>query len=66
MQLDEGELGRVVDGDEHVKLSLLGADFGDVDVDVADWVGLEAFLGGLLAIGVGQAGDAMALQAAMQ
>ena len=36
MQLDEGELGRAVDRDQQVKLALLGSDFREVDVEVAD------------------------------
>jgi hypothetical protein len=35
-------------------------------VEVADWVGLEALAGGLVAVGFGQARDAVALEAAMQ
>jgi hypothetical protein len=49
-----------------VQLAGLGADLGDVEVEVADWVGSEAPLGGVGAVGIGQAGDAVALQAAVQ
>ena len=34
LHLDEGELGGPVDGDEEVKLALLGANLGDIDVEV--------------------------------
>ena len=44
VQFDEGELGRAVDRHEQVELALGGADFGDVDVEVADRVGLELVL----------------------
>ncbi len=36
MQLDEGELGRPVDGDKEVELAFLCSDFGNVDVKVAN------------------------------
>src|SRR5215204_3333218 len=49
-----------------VELAGLGADLGDVEVEVADRVGLEALLARSLALGAGQAGDAVALQAAVQ
>jgi hypothetical protein len=35
VQLGEGELAGAVDGDEQVELALLGADLGDVEVEVA-------------------------------
>src|SRR6202011_4367866 len=41
-------------------------DLGDVDVEVADWVRLELVLVGLVAVDLRQAGDAVALQAAVQ
>jgi hypothetical protein len=63
VQPGEGELRRAVDGHEQVQLALLGADLGDVEVEVADRVGLEALLARSLALGVGQAGDAMAPEA---
>ena len=60
--------------DEQPQLALLGADLGDVrrtpwfdvDVEVADRVGLEALLAWSFGVGKGQAGDAVALQAAVQ
>lgn len=41
MKLNEGELARAVDGNEQVELALFGADLCDVDVEVADRVGLK-------------------------
>ena len=41
VHLDEGELRGPVDGDEKVKLALLGADLRNIDVEVADRVGHE-------------------------
>ena len=43
MQFDKGELRRTVDGDEEVELTLFCPDFGDVDMEEADRVGLELF-----------------------
>jgi len=42
VKLDEGELARAVDGHEEVKLAFLRSHLGDVDVEVADRIGLEA------------------------
>jgi short-subunit dehydrogenase involved in D-alanine esterification of teichoic acids len=47
-------------------VAFLGADLGDVDVEVADRIDLEFALVGLVAIDLRQARDAVALQAAMQ
>ena len=66
MQFDEGELRGAVDGDEHVQLALLGPHLGDVDVEVADRIGLELLLRRLVAFDIGQAADAVALQTAVQ
>jgi hypothetical protein len=66
VQFDEGELAGAVDGDEEVEFALLGADLGDVDVEVADWVALELALVRLVAVDLGKARDAVALKAAMQ
>src|ERR1700757_2730920 len=44
VQLGEGELRGPIDGDEEVEPALGGADFGDVDVEVADRIGLELTL----------------------
>ena len=66
MQFDEGELRGSVDGDEEIKLAFRGAHFSDVDVKVADRVGLEFLLGGLVAFDIRQSADPVALQAAMQ
>lgn len=42
MQLNEGELARSVDGYEQTELALFGADLGNIDVELADRIGLEA------------------------
>ena len=66
MQLDERELGGPVDGHEEVKLTLLGSNLGDVDVEEAERIGLELPLGGLLTLDAGQPGYAMPLQTTVQ
>src|SRR5436189_2917319 len=66
MQLDKGELGRAIDRDQPVKLALLGSDFREVDVEVADRVAFELGASRLVAVGVGQARDAVAVEATGQ
>ena len=66
MQLNKGKLARAVDGHEQVQLALFGADLRDVDVEVADQVGLEARGLGFVAVDIRQAADAVTLQTAMQ
>src|SRR4051794_37452295 len=66
VQFRKGKLTRAVDGYKEVELALLRPHLGDVDVEVADRIRLEPLLGGLVALGLGQARDAMPLQAAMQ
>lgn len=41
MQLDEGKLGRSVDGHEQIDFAFLCSDFGDIDVEVADRIAFE-------------------------
>src|SRR5688572_19602458 len=48
------------------QLAFFGADFGDVDVEVAEGIGREAFSLGLVAFDLRQPIDAVPLQAAMQ
>src|SRR4051794_22530825 len=61
MQLNKGELGRAVDGDQQIELALFGSDFREVDMEEADRVALELGAPRLVAVGVGQARDAVAL-----
>ena len=49
-----------------MELALLRADLRDVDVEVADRVGLEARTLGLVTIDIRQSADAVTLQAAVQ
>jgi len=43
-QLHEGKLARAIDGDVEVELAFIGLKLSNVDVEVADRVGLELFL----------------------
>ena len=66
MKFDESELRDAVDGDEHVQLALLSAHFGDIDMEIANRIGLELLLLRLLTLDIHKAADAMTLQASMQ
>ncbi len=66
MQLREGELGCAINGHKQVEPAFFCVHLGDIDVEVADRVAPELLLGGLVAGHLGQAADAMALQAAVQ
>ncbi len=65
-ELNEGELGRSVDGNEEVEFAFRSAHLGDVDMEVADRIGFELALGRLVAFDVGKPRDAVTLQATMQ
>jgi hypothetical protein len=39
---------------EQVELALLGSHLGNVDVEVADWIGLELLSSGFIALGPGR------------
>jgi hypothetical protein len=62
VHLDEGELRRSVDGDEQVKLALRSSNLGEVDMKLADRIGLEFAFGGGFAFDLRQPGDLVALQ----
>ncbi len=65
-ELDVGELGHPVDGQEHVELALGEAQLGDVEMHVSDGgFGELAPFCGLVWV-IGQPGDAVPLEAAMQ
>jgi hypothetical protein len=65
MRLNESELRSAVDGDEQIQPTLFGADFSDIDVEVADRAGLELLTGRPVALNIGQPG-ALGLQIAFQ
>src|ERR1700722_3827033 len=68
--LDEagkGELGSADDGNEKIELALGGAQLGEIDVEVTDGILFELLLfGGRCTVDLGQAADAVALEAAVQ
>src|SRR5215207_3897943 len=66
VELDVGELRDTVDRQQHVKLAGGEAQLEDVDVDVADRGLGEAAAPRALLLGLGQAGNAVALQAAVE
>ena len=51
---------------QRIELPLCGLDFGDVDVDIAEQVGFELALGRSDGLDVGQPGDVVSLQAAVE
>ncbi|MGC0321001.1 hypothetical protein ABIG06_001630 [Bradyrhizobium sp. USDA 326] len=65
-QPSEGVLRGAIHRHEEVELALLSANLGDVDMEVADRIGLERLLGRLVTGDLGQAADPMALQATVQ
>jgi hypothetical protein len=65
-ETSKGELAGAVDSYEQPQLAFFRPHLGDVDVKVADWVGLEALLLRLVALHRRQAADAVPLQAAVQ
>ncbi len=62
VHLDDDELRRSVDGDDEGELALRSSNLGDVDMEIADRIGLEFAFGGGLAFDLGQPGDPVALQ----
>ena len=45
VQFDEGELRGPVDRDDEIELALSGSDLGEVDMEIADRIGLELAFG---------------------
>src|SRR5258708_3129027 len=66
VQFDESELRSPVDGDQQIELALLGADLGDIDMEVADGEGLKLLSAGPAPLYVRQAGSALTLSTAVQ
>ena len=66
VQLDEGELGRAINGYQQVEAPFLGTDLGDVDVEVAERVALELAPGGCVTLDLRQLPDAVPLETAVQ
>ena len=66
VHLDEGELRGSVDGDDEVEPALRSSNFGDVDMKLADRIGLELVFRRSFAFDLRQSRDSMAIEAAMQ
>ena len=64
--MDESELAGAVNTHVKVQFAFGCAHFGDVDMEVADGVGLELLLGFFVAGHFGQPADPMALQTPVQ
>ena len=66
VQFHESELGGAVNSDEEIQLAFSRLNLSNINVKVAEWVGLELLLRRLVAIDLGQSADVMALQTAVQ
>jgi hypothetical protein len=66
VQLGISELRRAVDRNKEMKLSFLGSNLRDVDVEEADWVGFEDLSPRLVPFDLRQPADAVALETAVQ
>ena len=66
VQLDKGELGGAVDGNQQVEPALRRVDFSNIDVEVAEWIGPELAPDRGGAFDLGQPGDVVSLQAPVQ
>ena len=66
MHFDQDELQDPVDGNELIELTLSRIGLGNIDMEIAERVALELAPDRLLGTGIAQAGDTVALQAAMQ
>jgi hypothetical protein len=62
VELGGGELRGPADGEEEVEPALRGADFGDVNMEVADRIGLEFALDALAVFDVREPRGAVPLQ----
>src|ERR1700721_559234 len=65
-EFDKGELRGPGDGDEEVEFAFGGSNLGNIDMEIADRIGLELSLGRGFPFNLGQPRDSMALQAAVQ
>jgi hypothetical protein len=62
VHLDDGELRGPINRDKEIELALRSSNLGDVDMKVADRIGLEFAFGAGLAFDLRQPGDPVALQ----
>ena len=66
MQFHESELGGAINCDEEIQLALSRLNLSNINVKVAERVGLELLLRRLVAIDLGQSADIVPLQTAVQ
>jgi hypothetical protein len=66
MQLDEGILRSSVDPNEEIEFPFLRSNFGNVDMEKADWIRLELFRRLFVTFNIRQSANAMTVQTAMQ
>jgi hypothetical protein len=66
VQLDIGKLASPINGDKEMKLAFCGSHFGNIDMELANRIGLELLLWIFVAFHIWQPFDAVALKAAMQ
>ena len=66
VQLDVSEPGGAVDADEKIQFAFCGLNLSNINVEIAERVGLELPPYRLVAPSLGQSADVMALQAAVQ
>lgn len=66
VQFHISELRSPVDCNKQSQLALFGAHFGDVDMEIANRVAFELLFGWLVTLHLGQAADAVPLQATVQ
>ena len=66
MQFNEGEFGGPVDRDDEIEPALRSSNLGDVDMEVANRIGLELALRRGFAFDLRKPGDPVALQASMK
>ena len=66
VQLDVSELGGTVDADEKIQFAFRRLNLSNINVEVAQRIGLERRLRGRVALDLGEARDVVALQAAVQ
>lgn len=65
-EFDEGKFAGSVYGNIEMQLAFRGMNFGQIDVEVADWIALEFPFCGLVALDIRQPADPMPLQTSMQ
>ena len=66
VQFEISKLAGSINGNKEIEFSLCCLNFGNVDMEIADWVGFELLLWRLVALDIRQPGNAIPLQTTMQ